>query len=329
MNFYDVVLFAKLNFHLSCLKPISEELTKLGVRHLLTTKRHQVYDMCDEHNKKMRLMVICDEWANLFRENAEILVTTGHSLVSKNTTYSPKNKDMDYICAASQFQMQEFQRLGVRPKKSFWITGYPAADRIFTRQMNNDSMFFRKKMSPRPKILFCPTYNKELNLMDSFIKHSDNLCENLRHDGFDIAFKVHPVLPKKHPDHWIKLKEIAFKHGFYIEEETHADIADAILWADIVVGDCSGAMILATAANIPIILYDNPAMLSSGYFDGNGLEWIHRNAIGTQTSSVADIPHMIRQRSIFHPTEFRDMMFGASIDGRAGQRIAFCIRALL
>jgi len=263
MNFPDVVLFAKYNFHKSCLMPIYEELKRQEINVLYSSKRYQVYDLYNSYKKKFKVFVIADEWFNLFRDCSEIMATTNHSMVSKNTTFSPKNKEGDYIYASSSWQKNEFIRRGILPKKEIVTTGYPAADILLKKGLN---------LNPKKNILFAPTYNKDLSLMDDLIKAEEEFHLFKKLKDFNVLFKLHPVFSKKNPfQHTFCLLWAEEYQNINVELDSHADITEYILWSDIVIGDCSGALLLALAANRPIIAYDNKDKEKSSYYDPEGL----------------------------------------------------------
>lgn len=278
MEFHDIILFKKYTFHASCLDPVSTELHKLGINHLLTSKRHIVYDMFEEHLKQFKIMVIADEWGSLFRDVAETLITTGHSLVSKNTTLDSKNEQMDYICVPSKLYKEMFIERRIKPIKDFWITGYPAADKVFRKEISSDTIWSRELEDSRPKILFAPTYNKDLSIMEALIQLEKETSFFKLFGSYSVVFKLHPVLHKKYPHQAEFVEDLTKKYPFIrYHDDSHSDIADAIIWADVMVGDCSGALLLSAAGGCPVIAYDNPNRERSEYYDPNGPEWIYRD----------------------------------------------------
>ena len=295
----EVVLFCKYNFHHSCMDPISKELSKLGIDHLLTSKRHIVYDMFEQTKEKFPLFAIADEWGNLFRDISEILITVGHSMASKNTTLDSKNSLMDYIYVPSQFYKTEFIKRNINPKKEIIITGYPAASKLFRKELDLHSVWSDKFISSKPKILFAPTYNRDLSLMETIIAEEQfaNLFLRMNYE-YKITWKLHPVLPKKYP-HQIKfIKHLSEKYeNIYYHENSHEDITNAILWADVVVGDCSGALFLALAGEKPVIAFDNPDRKRSPYYDETGPEWVLRDdyAYRITSSEMCKLPNIIKE----------------------------------
>jgi len=298
---FDVVLFSKYSFHDSCLGPIAEELGKLRINFWMTGKRHLVYDLFNEREKKFKIFVIADEWGNLFRDCSEILITTGHSLASKRTTLDSKNKGMDYIYCPSQYYKTEFIKRGVIPNKEIIVTGYPASSKLFRREIKIISEWSKRMISSRPKILFAPTYNKDLSIMDALI--SEEKYSNLfwkMEKMYSIAFKLHPVLSKKYPEHAEFVKHLSEKYSnIYYHDDSHSDISGAILWADIVVGDCSGALLLAAAGGRPIVAFDNPNRKKSLYYDETGPEWVFRDeyAYRMNTKEIANLPLLLEEIS--------------------------------
>jgi len=330
----EIILFAKLNFHRSCLLPVADELTKLDIPHRLTSKRHLVYDEYHERGK-FKIMVIADEWFNLFRECADIMIGTGHSMVSKNTTFNERNSEGDYICVTSPWQKNEFIQKNVTPRKEFWVTGYPAADKIMKGKLSSGNIYLIRDlfMSNLPNLLIAPTYNRDLNLMDDLMKHEKEL--GVLSDYFNIIFKPHPVLPKKYPEQTDFMRKMAQRHGrIFFVEDSHSDISDCIIWSDVVLGDCSGALILALASNKPIIAYNNPNRFTSLYYDPEGMEWKHRSQYAYQ---VEDLGHLQEQlRCVVEQdcmkkerTQFRNLIYGESVDGDSAKRIALKIKEVI
>jgi len=289
-----VCLFLKYNFHKSCMLPISTSLTYFGVDHLVESKRHKVYDVSGGDKGKYKVFVIADEWGDLFRENAEILCTTGHSMANKNTTFDSKNSIMDYIYVPSQYYKDEFIKKGISPKGDFIITGYPAATEIFREVSSNE----RKEGTFPRNILIAPTYNRDLSIMDGLIDAEKKHKIFSKLSDYHIIFKLHPVLPKKYPEQvsFCQYLEDKYKNVFY-HKESHADLADFILWADLLLGDCSGALLLGAAGDIPIIACDNPNRARSEYFDKYGPEWIFRKEYAQTINypELAYLPNFIHE----------------------------------
>lgn len=280
-----VVLFYKYAFHKSCLDPIAKELDLLEIPYWKTGKRHLVYDEFDKSKKQFDIFVISDEWASLFRKVSKILITTGHSMVSKNTTFNSRNKEMDFIFCPSSFYKSEFLRRKVVPKRDIIVTGYPAASRIFRNEFLKNSIWFREFCTDKLKILFAPTYNRDLSILDYLIKCEAKYQFFKTFEDFFIVFKLHPVLHKKYSQHADFIKYLSLKYpNIHYYEDSHDDITDAILWSDAVVGDCSGALLLALAGNKPIFAFDNPNRFKNPYFDPEGPEWIFRDQYSYQIS---------------------------------------------
>ena len=274
----DVILFKKYTFHKSCIDPIANELVKIGVDAITTSKRHIIYDTFEQNgNKKFKIVVIADEWGNLFRDVSDILITTGHSMVSKNTTLNSKNSIMDYIFCPSPYYKTKFLHRGIIPKKEIVITGYPAASRIFRKEFS-PKCFWRNFERERLKVLIAPTYNKDLSIMDALIKLETEQKIFERMSDLVFVFKLHPVLYKKYPyqSDFVKALSERYDHVYY-HDDSHDDISDLILWCNVVVGDCSGALLLAAAGNKPILAYNNMNRTSSPYYDPDGPEWLFRD----------------------------------------------------
>ena len=337
----DIVLFLKYNFHKAGMIPISKCLTELGVPHTLTSKRHLIYDHFNETKKKFKLMVIGDEW-NLFKDCAEEIMTIGHSMVDKNTTFSSKNSEMDYICVPSQYYKNEFIKRGISPKKEFFITGFPYADRIFNKQWKRDTWWHNdalKKKILRKNILFVPTYNAELNLVEDFIKAGIQFWKSnlsYKNINFKFAIKPHPVFPKKNPIGAVQLEKFEDslgKDNFYYHNESHDDIADAILWSDVIVGDCSGALLLGVAGDKPILAFNNPHKEKSGYYSPNSLEWTLRDKFATTFENFnMDFASILHDQIRNDPkkasrTEIKHLLYG-EYQGDSAMQIALRIKNL-
>ena len=295
-NIPSVVLFLKYNFHHSILDPVAKELKKLGINFWMTGKRHIVYDMFNETGKKFPIFVIADEWSSLFRNCSEILITTGHSPANKNTTLDSKNSEMDYIYVPSSYYRDEFIRRNIIPKKEIIVTGYPASSKIFRRELSLSSVWSKNRDDSKIRILFAPTYNKDLNIMEALIKEEAESQLFNRLLSYSVAFKLHGVLPKKYPEHDQFIKDLSNKYpNVYYHEDSHDDISDAIMWSNIVIGDCSGALLLAAAGGVPIIAFDNPNRVRSEYYDSEGPEWKFRDLYSyrIEERNLINLPYLI------------------------------------
>lgn len=294
----EVLLFCKYAFHDSILGPITKELDNSGITTWLTGKRHLVYDKFERVKKKYPIIVIADEWVELFRDIAETVIAIGHSPANKNTTLNSRNRDADYIYCSSQYYKNEFIKRGVIPKKEIIVTGYPAASKLFRREMNIHSKFTELMSDSRIKVLFAPTYNRDLNILDALIEEENKseLFARLHH--YLIMFKLHPVLNKKYPDQaeWVRNLSLKYSNVYY-HESSHDDITDAILSSNIIIGDCSGAMLLAAAGDKPVITYNNPNRERSPYFDKEGPEWKFREdyAYEIDREKVGNLPIIIEE----------------------------------
>ena len=184
-----------------------------------------------------------------------------------------------------------------------------------------------------PNLLIAPTYNKDLNLMEDLMNHERELLDLSR--NFNIIFKPHPVLPKKYPEQFDFMHHMSEESsGIDYVEESHSDISDYIIWSDVVLGDCSGALILALASCKPIVAYDNPDRCKSPYFDPDGVEWTKRDKyayrinsfqrIQTRLKTILSDDFLLRDRR-----ELRDLIYGESVDGQSAKRIALNIKEVL
>lgn len=338
----DIILFYKLTFHLSGLQPVSDQLNKLGIPHTLTGKRHLIYDHFNDTKKKFKLLVLADEW-NLFKDCAEEVMTISHSMAGKNTTFSPRNNDIDYICVPSMYYKGEYLRRGVKPKKDFFITGYSPADKIFNKIWDRESWWNKdrlKKEIIQKNILFAPTYNRDLSLVDELIRSEkeNKFFERLFSNPmkkYRVAFKSHPVLNKKYPDQIEQIKRIAAKYPdkFYFHEDSHSDISSAILWSDVVIGDSSGAILLGVAGDRSIIAYDNPNRERSEYFDISAPEWSLRDVFATRISSMDDtfpslIESVLNEDPLYDSRiQMRNLLYG-EFQGNSAYQIASRIKEL-
>ena len=327
----EVCLFLKYNFHKSCMLPISAKLTHFDVDHLVESKRHKVYDTSGGDKGRYKVFIIADEWGDLFRENAEILCTTGHSMANKNTTLDQKNSIMDYIYVPSSYYVDEFTKKGIFPKSDFIITGYPAATKIFKEASSNK----RRGETFSKRVLIAPTYNRDLSIMDGLMEAEEKHKIFSKLSDYHIMFKLHPVLPKKYPEQAAFCQYLGKKYeNVFYHEESHADLADFILWADLLLGDCSGALLLGAAGDIPIIACNNPNRTRSEYFDKYGPEWVFRKeyAQTISYSELAYLPNFIHEALQNDHLQIRrkalvDKLFAHQLD--AETQIARHIRSLL
>jgi len=231
----------------------------------------------------------------------------------------------DYVCLTSEFVRDDFISRGIQPRREYWLTGYVQMDNLLR--------------SPRPEqipdgrkvILYAPTWHHGLSSLPLILPRALELLHAGREDTF-LVIKPHPLVqqgndPKLAP--WIKaLREMCRgRRDTYLVDERGADIMPWLNAADVLVTDASSTQLEFLALNRPMVLINHPERLQSPYYDPTGYEWRWRE-MGHIVDDIEQLPAAIHT-SIDSPAvgekerlHYRHLLFGDSVDGRSGERVA-------
>jgi len=234
-----------------------------------------------------------------------------YAVISKRYTYSELNRICDRVMVASDFGRKLMERHRVRAD----VVGYPKLDDVFNGVLTRETVRQRFGLDPNRKlVLYAPTFDK-LCSVERFAAAFDGLDPSI-----DLLVQLHPVSYVKELD---RFAELGPRFGWVPEE--HAGIA-ALIAADLVVTDYSGVTFEACAADIPIVLLDDPELEPS-----DDVEMVHRD-VGPRVSDPAGLKDAVEEeltrpeRWATQRAYYRETFFDHR--GTAGPRAAEVLREL-
>jgi hypothetical protein len=219
------------------------------------------------------------------------IVSLRHSLASRGNTYEPEQFDADHIAAFSEFDVgrlaSAWGRLPKRRPIQFATAGCPWAapvlspDRAGARAALLDRVGLRHDDS-RPVVAVATTWNPWTSL--------DAVRELAADRERIVIWRPHWAAAWRRPG---ELDEVR-SFGAFVDDPLEHPSA-LLLGSDVLVGDVSGIVLLATLVRgpndptvigplggLPVVMIDpDPsALLGSGQLDPTGPEWEFRDRIG-------------------------------------------------
>ena len=248
------------------------------------------------------------------------IVHTRHGLACKQVAHDAA-RHSDYTCQSSAWMAGWFARRGTRPRRRFWITGYPALDPLFRGAAEAGAAEARA-----PHILYAPTYNEHLSSIPMLGERAIELLSQGDREAY-ITIKPHP-----HAAHtfgpWLRhIEAAAAQHPNVRLADPQGDIVADLLAADVLVTDVSSVALAFLALDRPIVLLTNPdCRKDRDHFEPEGLEWQWRD-MGDELLDASELPRALA-RALDAPhrhsaarTAYRDLLFGELTDGRASERL--------
>ncbi len=279
-----------------------------------------------------RVLVVCDHpggvlWEHLPRA---LVVSLRHGFGSKNY-FRTSMRWYDYVCVNSAWERDALLADDIRPRRDFLLTGFVPMDPIFQALRTPTA-----PSAPRPPtLLFAPTWNRELT---AALVVRPQWFESLLEALPDVTLRIKPHPYTRHVgremiDAWRDLAQRLPR--VELVEELDADIYALLPGTDVLITDCSSVMFFFLALDRPLVLVNNPLRLTHpNHFDPQGPEWAWRD-MGDQVENYAQF-HAAIVHALAEPASragaravYRDRLFGNLDDGRAAERAAGHLKALV
>ncbi len=320
-----VALHLGQKFHYNILRPVFDALRELGHTVIITPHVSAVVDFRPD------VVVVAESQSALLRGRLPdaLFVWVRHGLISKNTT-TYAARICDFACLTSDESKAWYISRGGRPRKDFWITGYPQMDPLFSAA---ELPLDLDLGAGRKTVLYAPTWTGGLSSAPMLGERVGELIRGER-DDLTIIIKPHPATAVHNPG-WLKAwRQLAGDDpNMFLIEDTAADIMPYLKAADVLVSDASSVIFQYLATDRPIVLISNPDRFGVSHFDPGGIEW-QRREVGIEVEDVAHLAAAVndalerpgarsRQRA-----RCREDLFGECTDGRAAKRIAHKITEL-
>lgn len=327
-----VACYATLPFQLRSLKPIAD-----GFEDSLIS-----YSLKEIMDWQPDVIITADvSQLPLFREYCDahnvLLIGMRHGPATKYTSPEKEYSVADYVCA-SDWDVDDFTKAGVRPKRGFLLTGNPWVDDVF-------KIPERKLCKDAPTILFAPTYNPEVSAARFFEDKLANLIHSV-YPRSKIIIKPHPaILQYDHPyvvqhreifRRWIRqwLAICQDSNLVTLIDDPAASISQFFPDADILISDGSSLIFEFMVLNRPILLYTSPEKVGIWEYDSRALGNAWRD-VGTEFTTQEEFIFALKNAFVNHSEihsakqkKYTNILYGNYQDGRSTERVIQSIKNL-
>lgn len=314
-----VALHINQRYHYRILRPVFDALRKEG--HICRLTPHVSELTAFEPD----MVILAESHAPYLRHRLPkaLFVWVRHGLISKNAT-THAARVADFACLTSEASRDWYIRQGGRPRRDFWITGYPQMDILF----QPGAPPLGVELEPdRKVVLYAPTWTPGLSSADMLGERVVDLIRGRRTD-ITLLIKPHPVTVNHRPE-WLETwRAVAASYDHvHVFDDPAADVMPLLKKADVLVTDASSVMFQYLAVNRPMVLITNPGRFQVSHYDPRGIEWRWRD-VGREVHDREELAPAVsdalddRTLGSEQRARYRRELFGRYTDGRAAERIA-------
>lgn len=258
-----------------------------------------------------------------------LFVHTRHGLASKGGAYEAACA-ADFACVTSPYMRQWYIEAGARPRRDFWVVGYPQMDSLFCAK----PLPLPFALAPGKRvILYAPTFQASLSSARLLGARTVALLRGQRRD-VSIIIKPHPLIGNLFPQWMEQWRRLAGEEpDVHLVQDTHEDVMPYLQAADLLVTDVSSVALEFLATTRPMVLITSPYRDEEPYVDLNGMEWRWRD-MGHEIFDVEQLPAAVSyaldnpHAGLERRRHYHDLLFGELADGLAAKRIADNVMAL-
>lgn len=261
------------------------------------------------------------------------LVNTRHGISVNGKNYGLyAAASCDHVCVSSEALGERTRELAMLEAERVWVTGYPQMDELFRRLRDGVA-----SEAGRRRVLFAPTFNPELSA--AYLAGEDPVSAIRGHDEtIAVVLAGHPQLRRSAPQllaAWRRLAASRPNVSFFDSEA--GNITTLLADADVLVSDVSSVALQYLALDRPLVrLVDLARARATRAFAPDGDEW-EVAAAATTVERRADLARAVRaalegpepERVRTARRRLQERFFGTLTDGRAGERIARRIAAIV
>ena len=265
------------------------------------------------------------------------LVGLRHGVAYKYISPESQYSLTDYICG-SQWDVEEFARVNIKPRREFLLTGNPWVDEVFKippKKLNKES----------PTILFAPTWNPETSAAGFFKDKLAALIHSV-YPKSKIIIKPHPATLEPEPlymDHlldtfrlWVSYWQKIASSNKNVEfiKDPSISIGKFYPKTDILISDGSSLVYEFMALNRPILLYSSKTPIADSNYDPMAISNLWRDVgeeFTDETSFIAALNDVFKNHEenyLQQNRKYIKKLYGNFQDGRSIKRVARAIASL-
>ncbi|MGL1901675.1 MAG: CDP-glycerol glycerophosphotransferase family protein [Fibrobacterales bacterium] len=341
---YKVVLFALRELHVPVLLPVYKELLQfpdIDVGFMAPVFKDKNGEVAEEGLREKTIAQLLEKGIPFWgHEKSQIyncvvtadvchdrvdawgpVVCVGHGTISKNiyfidNPFVRRESFATVLCVPGPWYVNAF---GGQVKCRIEPTGFTKMDELAKDYTPFKFTYFKEIgfVNTRKTILFVPTFNDELTVMDMLLEYWQKLDPN----KYQILIKLHGAASEEWRSNY---KNVAHAQSniHYVED---ASIVPYMKIADVVVSDLSSAYLESYVLDVPVLVGNNPQLKTCAFYNPKAVEFLAREAAYqfnsgdeflTLIASLEQGDPMAQKRREFCSQLFMD------IDGKNSWRVA-------
>lgn len=323
-----VGLFEKYAFHRTMLRPVHEQ---------LQSRTQCLYTSDFEAMRNFRPdILLLAEHHNAFSRPLlpeTLVISTTHGLGASKNYMQLSMPWFDIVCLPSPWYRQYCTERGWLPRLDFWVTGFTAMDTAL--QAGDAGRPPELATLPAgPVLLFAPTFSRGLSAIE--VLDAQWLQDlQVQYPELNVVLKLHPHTQDHYPDQVQPYRQAAaLSDRLVYIEDSGVNVYDLLQHADILLTDVSSVALNYLHYDRPIIFVNHPGRFASDQFEPNGLVWAWRD-MGREIEAQQELPAAVGEalrapeKNGERRRQYRQWRFGELNDGRAAERVAQNVMALI
>ncbi len=256
------------------------------------------------------------------------VVCVGHGTISKNLFFvdSPTARRENFatvLCVPGPWYVTSF---GDHVHTRIEPTGFPKMDELAQADESFGPRLFSQIGFDQNKktILFAPTFNPDLSALEALYPHWAGLDSS----RYQVLVKLHGVTETAWLERYRQLCD-QHRHLHLVDDPS---IVPYMHVSDLLVSDLSSAYVEYLVLNKPFILFDNPLLTQSPFYNPQTVEFVVRDAgygLDNPSSLAAEIETALQNDTLAAKRQEYAQLLFPPLDGKNSVRVADVIEQLI